>query len=146
MVGQGEAGDPTCHLYCWPIPLKACSTKNVFLGTRRHFQNSYFVEHYKLSSFVGVFKTFGKSLEKMFFKIGAFISVANFTGKQLCRNLFSRPADLLKRYSKKAFSCEIYEIFKNIFLKHNSDYCLWRKHKNFSVLLWFFLYINVGVT
>ena len=54
----------------------------------------------KLSSFVGVFKTFGKSLEKMFFKIGVFINFANFTGKQLCRNLFSRPADLLKRYSK----------------------------------------------
>ena len=44
----------------------------------------------------------------MFFKVGVPKIFTDFTGKHLCWNL--RPATLLKRDS-----CEICEIFKNIF-------------------------------
>ena len=60
---------------------------------------------------------------QMFFKIGLLKSFANFTGKHLCWSLFLKKnlqAQGLQLYQKKAsaqlLSCEVYEIFKNIFL------------------------------
>ena len=58
---------------------------------------------------------------QMFFKIGVLKNLANFTGKHLCWNLFLiklqalSPVTLLKGTPAHVFSCEICEMFKNIF-------------------------------
>ena len=62
----------------------------------------------------------------MFLKVVVLKNFANFTGKQLRWNFFLigisfklkalSPATLLKKTPKEVFSCEICEIFENIFI------------------------------
>ena len=64
---------------------------------------------------------FRSSRTQMFFKIGALKSFANLKGKHLCCSLFLKnlQAEGLQLHKKKTpmqvFSCEVCEIFKNIF-------------------------------
>ena len=61
----------------------------------------------------------------MFFKIGVLKNFANFIGKCQCWSIFltklqaSRPATLLKKDSNTG-SCEICDIFENIFFYRTS--------------------------
>ena len=54
----------------------------------------------------------------MFFKINALKNFPNFTAKPLCWSLFFiklQACIYTKETLTQAFSCEIYEMFKNIF-------------------------------
>ena len=70
------------------------------------------------------------SSSQIFFKIGVLKNLANFTGKHpWLEPLFNTVAGLktlLRRHSTRVFSCEICEIFKNIFfLQNTSSGYLW---------------------
>ena len=76
--------------------------------------------------------------------------MANFTGKNLCWSLFLiklqvfRPATLLKRDSDTGISCEICEIFKNVFFEEH----LWTTASVVSFswnLCWSLFLINLQV-
>ena len=76
--------------------------------------------------------------------------MANFTGKNLCWSLFLiklqvfRPATLLKRDSDTGISCEICEIFKNVFFEEH----LWKTASVVSFswhLCWSLFLINLQV-
>ena len=60
----------------------------------------------------------------MFLKIDVLKSFPNFTGKLLCRSLFLKSLqDFIQKVTNKVFSCEVWEIFNNIFLQNTSCDC-----------------------
>ena len=68
-----------------------------------------------MSFFRSIPDKFRSSRSQRFLKISVLKNFANFTGKHLCWSLF-----LIKR---QLFSCEICEIFKNIFFFQNTSGC-----------------------
>ena len=51
------------------------------------------------------------------FQKGDFKSSAKFTGKQLCQSLFFNKVFYRKKRLEKVFSCEFFEIFRNIYFE-----------------------------